>query len=99
MGYFLYYCLPIRRKVVRQNIDLVFQQTLSIREKKRLALAFYSHLAMIIKEVFFLFSFQSITQLERKVEVRGAEYLLQAAELQKGVLMLTGHLGNWECTP
>lgn len=98
-GRFLYYCFPFRRKIVRQNIDLVFQKTLSRGEKKKLALAFYSHLAMIIKEVFFLLSFQSITRLERKVEIRGTEHLLQAAEQQKGVLLLTCHLGNWEFTP
>lgn len=99
LGRFLYYFLPIRRKIVKQNIELVFQKTLSKGEKKHLALAFYSHLVMLIKEVFFLFSFQSISQLERKVEIRGTEYLLKAAELQKGVLILTGHLGSWEFTP
>lgn len=98
-GYFLYYCLPIRRKIVRQNIDLVFQQTLSIKEKKRLALAFYAHLAKIIKEVFFLLSFQSRTQLEGKIEIRGINHLLEAAKQQKGILLLTGHLGSWEFTP
>lgn len=99
LGRFLYYLFPIRRKIVRQNIELVFQKALSKGEKKHLALAFYSHLVMIIKEVFLLFSFQSISQLERKVEIRGTEYLLRAAELQKGVLILTGHLGSWEFAP
>lgn len=97
-GKFVYYCLPYRRAVIRANIDQVYQQQLTEEEKVHLAKAFYSHLLSSIKEMLQL-RFISEEKLKASVEIRGYERLLNIAENKKGVLILTGHFGNWEFAP
>ena len=97
-GAFLYHCLPYRRKIVEQNINQVFGDALHLKEKKQLAKAFYSHLATSLKEMLAM-RFMSEAKIKSKVEVRGHERLLDVAAQGQGVLILTGHFGNWEFAP
>lgn len=98
VGRFLYHCLPYRRRVILANIEQVFAHHLTITQKERLAQAFYSHLATSLKETIAL-RFMNEQQLRKRVEVRGHEHLLNVAAANKGVLVLTGHFGNWEFAP
>lgn len=91
-----YYCVPAGKLKVQDNIDLVFQDSLSADEKKYLAMAFYSDLITSIKEIFLLFLL-SRKRLLKRVELRGIEHLI-AAEEEKGIIILTGHLGNGKFT-
>jgi len=98
VGRFLYRYLPYRRAVVKANIEQVFGTQLNEGEKTRLAKAFYSHLAASIKEAIHL-RFMSEKKLREQVEVRGYERLLAIVAEKRGVLILTGHFGNWEFAP
>ena len=80
------------------NIDNVFGDALTVLQKKKLAKAFYSHLATSIKEMMTL-RFLSEEALCARVEVRGYERLLDVAAEKRGVLVLTGHFGSWEFAP
>ncbi|WP_019217885.1 lysophospholipid acyltransferase family protein [Legionella tunisiensis] len=97
-GRFLYRYLPYRRKVIMANIAQVFGEHLTAAQQTHLAKAFYSHLATSIKEAIQL-RFMSQQTLRERVEVRGYERLLAIAAENKGVLVLTGHFGNWEFAP
>lgn len=97
-GRFFYYCLPYRKKVIRSNINQVYGERLSAVEKEHLIKAYYSHLAKSIKEAFQL-RFMSTEQIKNSVEVKGYAYLHEVAEKNKGLLILTGHFGNWEYAP
>ena len=97
-GRFLYSCVPYRRRVVLANINQVFGPQLDEQEKKHLAQSFYSHVVRTLKEMF-LMRFMSQKQLRELVEVRGHEHLLAVAAQKKGVLVVTGHFGNWEMAP
>ncbi len=97
-GRFLHCFLPYRRTVVRANIDQVFGNKLEKTQKIHLAKAFYSHLATSIKEGLQL-RFMREKTLRERVEVRGYEHLLAIAAENRGVLVLTGHFGNWEFAP
>lgn len=97
-GRFIYYCLPYRRRVIQDNIHQVFQTKLSESLKRRLALAYYSHLVTSVKEAIAL-RFMSQEQLRAEVEVRGHENMLAVVAQEKGVLVVTGHFGNWEFAP
>lgn len=94
-GLFFYYCLPFRKKVVLSNIQQVFSNTLSDSEMKKLAKAFYSHVAQFLFENIQL-RFLSKEQVQERVEVVGHEYLLEAHEQGRGIALLAGHFGNWE---
>lgn len=98
LGRFFYYCLPYRRTIIKANINQVFGETITAKQKQCLAQAFYSHLAVSIKETFLL-RFMSEEKLKGCVEVRGHERLLAIAAEGRGVLVLTGHFGSWEFAP
>jgi len=98
MGRILYYLIPYRRAVIKANINQVFNDSLTPALKKHLMLAFYSHLATSIKEAIQL-RFISDEALSQAVDVVGHENLLNVAKANKGVLILTAHMGNWEFAP
>nr|WP_256478806.1 lysophospholipid acyltransferase family protein [Legionella sp. 27cVA30] len=97
-GRLIYHCLPYRRQVILNNINQAFGKILDEQQRIHLAKAFYSHLATSLKEMCVL-RFMSEEKLREKVEVRGHERVLSIAEAGKGVLILTGHFGNWEFAP
>ena len=98
LGILVYRFLPYRRRVVLANIEQVFGAKLTTPQKHHLAKAFYSHLLTSLKEMFLL-RFMSEETLCQQVDVVGHERLLAVAAANKGVLVLTGHFGNWEFAP
>lgn len=98
VGRFIYRYLPYRKRVILSNIDNVYGEQLQSHQKTRLAQAFYSHLATSFKEMISL-RFLSEKQLCERVDVKGHERLLEIAAEGRGVLVLTGHFGNWEFAP
>jgi KDO2-lipid IV(A) lauroyltransferase len=97
-GRFLYYCVPFRRQVMLANMRQVFANQLTSAEYKRLALAAYSHVFRCLAENVMM-RFKSLAELKDEAVVVGHEHVLKAAEQGKGVLLLTGHFGNWELAP
>jgi len=95
LGSAFYYLFPVRRGVVLRNMRQVFGECLDERELKQLARCYYSHFFKSIVENLAMF-WTPQRRLTDKVEVAGAEHLRAAAEQGKGVLLLTGHFGNWE---
>lgn len=95
LGKLIYYCLPIRRRLIRENLRRVFAPHLSEVEIVRLAQAHYTHLALLVWE-FIRFPWLSERRRERLVRVENIEAILRVHARGKGVLILTGHLGNWE---
>jgi len=95
IGRLLYYLVPIRRGVVVANLRRVFGDVMSEDEIRRLAQAFYAHFARIILE-FLQFSWLSPERRAACVRVENIEAPLRAVGQGKGVLLLTGHFGNWE---
>lgn len=97
-GKFFYYCLPYRKKTILNNMHRVFHGILSDREIHYLAQCFYSHLATSLKENF-LMRFMSQATIASKAEVIGHEKAMAIAKNHTGLLILTGHFGNWEFAP
>lgn len=98
VGKFFYHWLPYRKNIIKKNINNVFADKLSNDAKEHLIKAFYSHIVKCIGEIL-LFRFKSIDYLKSKVQVRGYQTLLDIHSQGKGVLILTGHFGNWEVAP
>ncbi len=97
-GKLLYHAIPYRRQVVLDNIKIAFGTELNDEERLHLAKAFYSHLATSLWEGLAI-RFLPKKNLKLKAKVIGQEKAMKAAEKGKGVLILTGHLGNWEFAP
>jgi KDO2-lipid IV(A) lauroyltransferase len=91
----LYRLLPLRRGVVLDNLKRVFGDAVGDDEIERLAMAHYGHLGRLAWE----FLWHPWLSRERRlamVRVEGVDALLQAHAMGKGVLVLTGHFGNFE---
>ena len=94
-GKLLYHLLPIRRRVILSNLRLVFGDSLSEIEIRELAQAHYAHLGRLVRE-FLTFPWRSAEQRRAMVRVENIEAMHAAAAQGKGILLLTGHFGNWE---
>lgn len=95
---FLYRFIPYRKTVIQNNISQAFGQELNEAQQQHLHKAFYSHLLTSLKEML-LMRLLSEKQLRQRVKIIGHEKLLAVAAEGKGVLILTGHFGNWEFAP
>ena len=95
LGSAVYSLAPFRRRIVMDNLRQVFADRLSELELRRLAQCFYSHSVKTIGENLAIMA-SSERSIAGKVDVVGVEHVLKAAEQGKGVLILTGHFGNWE---
>lgn len=63
-----------------------------------LAQKFYGQLLWSIGETLGM-GLRSRKWLKKRVTVAGSEHVLKAAEKNRGILLLTGHFGNWEFAP
>src|SRR5262245_33624323 len=94
LGRWIYRVLPVRRRTVLANLRRAFGG-LSDTEIVTLAQAHYAHLARSLFEIV-RFQFLSVERRARLARVENAEPAMRAHALGKGLLLLTGHLGNFE---
>jgi KDO2-lipid IV(A) lauroyltransferase len=90
-----YRLLPLRRRVVLDNLRRVYGDAVDEAEITRLAQAHYGHLGRLLWE-FLWFPWVSRARKLAMVRVQNLDALLAAHGLGKGVLVLTGHFGNFE---
>jgi len=95
LGSAMYSLAPYRRRIVMDNLRQVFGDRLSQPQMRRLARCFYGHFAKSIGENLAMMA-SSERRIAGKVDVIGVEHVLKAAEQGNGILILTGHSGNWE---
>jgi phosphopantetheine--protein transferase-like protein len=95
IGKMLYYALPFRRAVILDNLRRVFGASAPADEIERLAQAHYAHLWQLLAELL-RFRWLSAERRAAMVRVENVETLASALDRGKGVLMLTGHFGNFE---
>lgn len=88
--------LPIRRRVVRQNLERAFGNSHTLEELRRIEAATYRHLGMLGAECLGLWR-HGPEWLDRQiVETAGVENAQPLLDEKKPFLVLTGHFGNWE---
>ena len=92
-GSLAYKLMSRRREIAEANLKLAFD--LDEQELADLTRAHFKHLGMVIIE--FLRSPQlDKQQVEEIVEIEGQEYLDAARQREEGIVIFTGHFGNWE---
>ena len=95
IGKLVYHLLPLRRGVVLENLRRVFAESISESEIRRLAQAYYGHYARFISD-FVRQIFMSAERRKTWIRVENIESPLRVHNAGKGILLLTGHFGNWE---
>jgi KDO2-lipid IV(A) lauroyltransferase len=81
------------RRLAIQNLGLAFPE-MSLAERDAIARRMFVHLGMSAMEITSIRSFND--QLERYMAVEGGQVLTAALARGKGVVFVTGHVGNWE---
>jgi KDO2-lipid IV(A) lauroyltransferase len=94
-GRLLYHVLPFRRRIILENLRRVFGTSVPETEIVRLAQAHYAHLWRLFGE-FLRFRWMSHARKAAIVRVENVDVLAAALAVGKGVLILTGHFGNFE---
>lgn len=94
-GKLIYHLAPIRRGVVMRNLRLAFGKALEEAELVRLAQAYYAHFLTFLIE-FLRLPFLPEARKQQMIRIEGMETAARAMERGKGMLLLTGHFGNWE---
>lgn len=94
-GKLFYRLFPYRRGLVLENMRRVFGDTLPNEELIRLAQAYYAHYLRFARE-YITVPFMSAARRKKFVRVENMESPIRAHRPDKGLLILTGHFGNWE---
>jgi KDO2-lipid IV(A) lauroyltransferase len=95
IGRLLYRMAPFRREVILDNLRRVFGDSAPAAEIEALAQAHYAHFGRLLWE-FLRFPWMSAERRRSMVRVENMEALIAALGQGKGVLILTGHFGNFE---
>lgn len=82
------------RRVARKNLALIYPEKPEA-EREQMARAVFRHFGRMAGE-FIKLPRLTQAEVERMVTVEGEEHMKQALAMGKGVLLVTGHFGNWE---
>jgi KDO2-lipid IV(A) lauroyltransferase len=94
-GEIAYRLLRVRRRVVEENLAATFGLTLDPAGCARIARGAYHHLGRTLFE-YGRFRRLDRARLEAWVEVHGFEQIEAAYARGRGVILVSGHFGNWE---
>lgn len=94
-GWLLYHLFPYRRGVVLGNLRRVFGGYIPESEILKLAQAYYAHYIRFLLE-FLRLPFMSAERRKSSMRIENMEVAVRAHEQGKGILLLTGHFGNFE---
>jgi len=90
------YCLASRRRILAiANLRMSLGGELKEEQIREIARASFEFLGMNAAE-FFKLPMLSSTNIGRYTSVEGEENLIDALAMDKGVLSLSGHIGNWD---
>lgn len=97
LGILVYFIDVRHRRIVRRNLKFVYPEWPPERVKK-VSKRVFQNLGITILEICQMICFSSDDILD-KVKIRGQEHLLNAMHNNKGAILISAHLGNWEIVP
>lgn len=95
LGRLVWVCDARHRRVAQENLHVAFGASLDPAERRRLARRTFVRFGEALAELL-LFPRIARSRPERWAEVHGIEHLRAALASGDGVLVTSGHFGNWE---
>lgn len=95
IGSFAWYCAPAYRRLVKRNLWIAFGSEMDSRQRAQIGREHFARLAGNFAAGACL-SGVSAERLFKLVDLEGGENLQASGEEPKGLIVLLGHLGNWE---
>ncbi len=94
LAFTFFYLIPIRKKVVLENLKIAFPSNDQVTNKE-LAFKIYSSFAVTLVEIMCL-PFLNKSDLVNAVDCSNPELIVKKYNEGKGVILLSSHFGNWE---
>jgi Kdo2-lipid IVA lauroyltransferase/acyltransferase len=94
LAFFFYNFIPIRKKVVLNNLINAFPD-LSEKEIKRIAYGSYKSFTLTLVEILYL-PWMTKEQIISSVKFENLNLILKKEKENNGVILLSAHFGNWE---
>jgi KDO2-lipid IV(A) lauroyltransferase len=94
LSFSAYYLVKYRRKVVAENLKNAFPEK-SDEERKQIEKLYYRNLIDVFIETFKTLTI-SRRNLVSRVKMKNTEFIKELHKNNKSVVLLLGHLGNWE---
>lgn len=94
IGSIFYYLIPIRKKVVLENLTIAFPDK-SPEELKRIAHRTYQNITITFTELL-LFTSISKNEIKLMAHADNLDEMKSVVNENKGVVFWTGHIGSWE---
>jgi len=94
--YLLYYIIGYRKKVVLENLKLVFPEN-SIEQNERICIGFYKHLCDMFLEMIKTISI-SEKELQKRFTFRNIELIKDLESKNRSIMTFFPHYASWEWT-
>ena len=94
LGTFIYYIIPVRKKLVMQNLRYAYPEK-SNKELSTIALQNFKNVYTTFLELFWI-PRMSGERLRQLVTIPELEKINEQLKNGKGTILLSGHYGNWE---
>ncbi len=91
---FFYFVIPIRKKVVFENLALAFPGY-STKEIKKIAFGSYKSLAITLMETLYI-PYMKKEEMAGVLKCINLDLLTKKQNEKKGIILLSAHYGNWE---
>jgi KDO2-lipid IV(A) lauroyltransferase len=98
MGFLFYLCDKKHRHIAISNLSSALGKNLSPQSLKSIAKKSFSHFGEVLVD-FIKFSTLTEHKKSQLIDIEGEEHIQNALQEKKGVLLFTGHFGNWEIAP
>lgn len=95
LGQFGYLVLKKRRKIAIENISNAFPEMMDAQAKK-LARGCFVHLGLVVVEILSIPRLAARPDFADRIEQRGTDKLKPLREKHGGLILVSGHIGNWE---
>ena len=95
-GKMFYYIMPIRRQTAIRNLKLAFPDK-SDKEINEIVKGCYVNVITVIAEFFYMRKLP-VERLQKLLKVKNIELMQEKLNHGKGLIMISGHFGNWELT-
>ena len=96
MGSVGWWLMPQYRQASLQNLDIVYGDTKTQKEKKAIALKSFQHFVSVTIELLHLPRLSKRPDFWQRVRFEGEEHLHEALARDKSIIFATGHTGSWE---
>jgi KDO2-lipid IV(A) lauroyltransferase len=94
MAYLFFYVIPIRKEVVFSNLQKAFPE-LKTQQIKKIAFSCYKNFLISLIEIMNMPG-MSKKEIINFLQINNAGLINKKYDEKKGVILLSGHFGNWE---